>query len=141
MTPEKPSSERVTIIRTYDWEAAHRLPHVPDGHKCKTMHGHSYVLEVRLTGLVKWEGPEAGMVVDFGVLDAAAQELRAKVDHTTLNESLHANPTVENMAPLIWRHFYEWLVKSLPFGFMTTATLRVVLWEGPRSGCVYPPEE
>lgn len=137
----KNAGQRVTIIRKYDWEAAHRLPRVPKGHKCRTMHGHSYTLEVRLTGPVQTRGPEAGMVVDFGVLDEAAAALKARIDHTTLNVTLHANPTVENMAPLIWAHFYEALNAALSARTMEACVLRVVLFEGPRSGCVYPPEE
>lgn len=134
------AASRVTIIRKYDWEAAHRLPHVPDGHKCKTMHGHSYVLEVHVTGPVQEEGPEAGMVVDFGVIDSAAAEFRARVDHTTLNDSFHPNPTVENMAPLVWHHFARALRVGVGSESRPDTSLRVVLYEGPRSGCVFPAE-
>lgn len=129
-----------TIERAYDFEAAHRLPKVPDGHKCKTMHGHSYTILLEVTGVVQASGPEEGMVVDFGVLDAAAAELKEKVDHSTLNETLHTNPTVENMAPLVWDHFQTALFayftpKDLPW------RLSIRLKEGPRSGARYPPEE
>lgn len=132
--------ETATIRRQYDFEAAHRLPHVEDGHKCKNLHGHSYVILVEVTGRVQQEGPERGMVVDFGVLDAAAARLREQVDHTTLNETLHNNPTVEKMAPLVWDHFQTalhsyFMPRDLPW------RLRVTLEEGPRSAARYPPEE
>jgi 6-pyruvoyltetrahydropterin/6-carboxytetrahydropterin synthase len=128
---------RVTISRRYDFEAAHRLPFVPDGHKCKRMHGHSYVVHVRVTGVAQDTGDEAGMIVDFGVLDAAARALHERVDHTTLNESFHPNPTVENMAPLVWVHFRDALDRHQ---HGTGCQLRVTLREGPRSECTYPPE-
>lgn len=127
----------VTIIRTYDFEAAHYLPHVADGHKCKRLHGHSYVVEVHVNGCTQEAGVEQGMVFDFGLLDAAASEMRARVDHSPLHESLHPNPTVENMAPLVWEHFRVAL-DAHPYGI--ECRLRVVLREGPRSACVYPPE-
>ena len=131
---------RATIQRRYDFEAAHRLPHVEDGHKCGNMHGHSYVVLLEVTGLIQQEGPERGMVLDFGVLDAAAAALKERVDHTALNDTLHDNPTVENMAPLVWDHFQTamhsyFVPRDLPW------RLKVTLEEGPRSGAVYPPED
>jgi 6-pyruvoyltetrahydropterin/6-carboxytetrahydropterin synthase len=132
------NAQRATIQRVYDFEAAHRLPHVPDGHKCKTMHGHSYRIRVQVTGAVQQDGPEAGMVVDFGLLDAAANALCRKVDHTTLNETLHENPTVENMVPLVWAHFEMALCGAR---LEEPWRLRVWIGEGPRSVAVWPPEE
>lgn len=123
---------RVTIVRRYDFEAAHRLPFVPDGHKCKTMHGHSYALDVHVTGDVQEAGPEVGMVVDFGVVDEVARSLVRSLDHRPLNE-VHPNPTVENMAP--WVH--RCLVNGLPNGLQ----VRVHFHEGPRSTCIYPSYE
>jgi 6-pyruvoyltetrahydropterin/6-carboxytetrahydropterin synthase len=121
----------VTIVRRYDFEAAHFLPHVPDGHKCKTMHGHSYVVEVHITGPVQESGPETGMVVDFGVVDDTARRLFDTWDHRPLNE-LFPNPTVEVMAPIVQRHVSAAL--NAPH-----LTVRVHFNEGPRSSCIYPP--
>jgi len=138
------SVKRATIQRRYDFEAAHRLPHVPEGHKCKTMHGHSYTIVIQLTGPIKQRGPETGMVVDFGALDDAATDLKSSVDHTTLNETLHDNPTVENMVPLAWDHFFTALSAVLGdprrLGEKKRWSLKVWLHEGPRSCAVYPPE-
>lgn len=119
-----------TISRRYDFESAHHLPHVAEGHKCRRVHGHSYFFVVFITGPVKKSGPEKGMVVDFDKVDAIAAALKAKVDHTLLNESLHPNPTVENMAPLVWAPF----AKGLP-----GLRVDVTFGEGPRSTCEYPP--
>ena len=30
------------IFKTFTFDSAHSLPHVPDGHKCKNIHGHTY---------------------------------------------------------------------------------------------------
>ena len=41
---------RVELSRTFRFEAAHRLPMVPPGHKCHRVHGHSYVVDVFVAG-------------------------------------------------------------------------------------------
>lgn len=128
---------RVTIIRRWDFEAAHRLPKVPKGHKCRRMHGHSYVIELHVTGPVIESGSEEGMVVDFATLDRTWKHFHRKADHHTLN-GLHRNPTVENVAPMIWRHFMT--ARALSSLRARGATMRVYMYEGPRSGCSYPPE-
>ena len=40
----------VELTRAYTFEAAHRLPQVPQDHKCFRMHGHSFRVEVSVTG-------------------------------------------------------------------------------------------
>ena len=57
-----------TLQRTYTFEAAHRLPYVPEGHKCGQMHGHSY----RVTVMVRGPIGAMGWVCDFADIDAAA---------------------------------------------------------------------
>lgn len=128
---------RVTIIRSWDFEAAHRLPKVPKGHKCRRMHGHSYVVELHVTGPVQESGPEEGMVVDFAVIDREWKRFHQKADHHTIN-GLHRNPTVENVVPMIWRHFMR--ARSLARLRARGGTFRVKMSEGPRSSCVYPSE-
>lgn len=126
----------VTICRRYDFEAAHFLPNVPDGHKCKRMHGHSYALEVFITGPVQREGPEAGMILDFSTLDGGWRELHALIDHRPLNE-VNPNPTVENMAPQFWL-FWQTYLRGVG-ALESPLAVRVILHEGPRSVCAYPP--
>ena len=38
------------IYREFTFEAAHRLPQVPAGHKCARLHGHSYRVEIHVRG-------------------------------------------------------------------------------------------
>ena len=93
-------NETMELTHTFNFEAAHLLPNVDDGHKCKRLHGHSFVVEVTIRGLV---GERSGWVMDFGELKSAIRPLRATLDHTYLNEiSGLENPTSENIAIWIW---------------------------------------
>jgi|SRR5579862_303504 len=84
-----------TISRRYHFEAAHQLPKVPDGHKCKRMHGHNYEIEVTVSG----EIDKVGFIVDFWDLDKLVQPLVELVDHRTLNNIPGLdNPTAEHIA-------------------------------------------
>lgn len=71
------------------------MPKVPDGHKCKNMHGHNYRIEVVFSGKLD----DRGFVADFSELDAEVVPLLKKVDHRVLNEVEGLeNPTAENIA-------------------------------------------
>ena len=41
-----------TLFKDFQFEAAHRLPHVPEGHKCGRLHGHSFMVRLEVTGEV-----------------------------------------------------------------------------------------
>ncbi|MCX8000431.1 MAG: 6-carboxytetrahydropterin synthase, partial [Leptospiraceae bacterium] len=32
--------EELELVREFSFDAAHLLPNLPDGHKCKRLHGH-----------------------------------------------------------------------------------------------------
>ena len=90
-------------FREFTFEAAHRLPHVPEGHKCGRLHGHSYRVEVHVGGEVD---PSTGMVLDFAGISAACQPVRERLDHYYLNDiDGLANPTSENLARWIRERF------------------------------------
>ena len=40
------------IFKEFTFEAAHKLPNVPEGHKCGRLHGHSFVVRLYITGNV-----------------------------------------------------------------------------------------
>ena len=113
------------IYREFTFEAAHRLPNVPEGHKCARLHGHSYKVEVHVLGPV---GDDTGWVQDFGDLKAAFRPLEDQLDHYYLNElDGLENPTSEVLAKWIW----DRLVVTLP----SLSEIRVR--ETCTSGCVY----
>lgn len=112
------------IFREFTFEAAHRLPQVPEGHKCARLHGHSYRLEVHVRGEVD---PTAGWVMDFADIKAAVKPVIEQLDHYYLNEVPGLeNPTSENLARWAW----ERLADTLPLS-------AIVVRETCTSGCVY----
>ena len=89
------------VVQSFTFEAAHRLPAVPPAHRCYKLHGHSYRVELKLTGSID---PVTGFVMDFFEIEAAFAPLLAKLDHQYLNEiDGLQNPTAENIAVWIWQ--------------------------------------
>ncbi len=90
----------VEIWKEFGFESAHRLPNVPDGHKCGRLHGHSFRVRLTLRGE---PGADTGWVMDFGDLKAAWKPLEETLDHRYLNEIPGLeNPTSEVLARWIW---------------------------------------
>ena len=88
------------IFKVFTVEAAHRLPHVPEGHKCARLHGHSFRIELHLSGPVD---PQAGWVMDFADVKAAFKPIYERLDHHYLNDIPGLeNPTSERLAIWIW---------------------------------------
>lgn len=117
------------IFKDFAFEAAHRLPNVPEGHKCARLHGHSFRARVRVRGPV---GAESGWVMDFAALTQAFAPIRDALDHRYLNEIEGLeNPTSEVIARWIWRR----LAPSLP------GLAEIELRETCTSGCVYRGED
>ena len=120
-----PKVATAEIFKEFTFEAAHRLPFVPEGHKCARLHGHSYRVEIHVSGEVD---ADAGWVLDFADIKDAFKPLLAKLDHYYLNEIEGLeNPTSENLARWIW----DRLLPALP------VLSRVVVRETCTSGCVY----
>jgi 6-pyruvoyltetrahydropterin/6-carboxytetrahydropterin synthase len=113
------------IFKEFSFEAAHRLPYVPAGHKCARLHGHSFKVEVHVGGEVD---PSTGWIIDFAEIKDAFGPLHALLDHNYLNEIEGLeNPTSENIARWIWGR----LEASLP------GLARIVVRETCTSGCIY----
>ncbi len=92
------------LQKEYRFEAAHRLPRVPDGHKCGRLHGHSYRVTVHVDGEVQ---PDAGWVVDYGDISTVVGPVIARLDHIYLNEIPGLdNPTSEVLAQWLWDRVY-----------------------------------
>jgi len=92
---------RVELTRDYRFEAAHRLPMVPPEHKCARMHGHSFRIEITVTGVVD---PRTGWLIDFGDINAVVEPLlKGELDHRSLNDVPGLeNPTSENLCRWLW---------------------------------------
>lgn len=88
------------LVREFSFEAAHRLPNAPPGHKCTRLHGHSFHVELVCEGEVE---PETGWLVDFAEIKKVFEPVLDQLDHRYLNdvEGLE-NPTAENIARWIW---------------------------------------
>jgi 6-pyruvoyltetrahydropterin/6-carboxytetrahydropterin synthase len=113
------------IFKEFTVEAAHRLPNVPDGHKCGRLHGHSFRIAVHVTGPV---GETSGWVLDFAEIKAAFAPIEKQLDHNYLNEIPGLeNPTSEVLARWVW----DRLARSLP------DLSCVVVRETCTSGCIY----
>lgn len=91
----------IRLVRDYAFEAAHSLPRVPEGHKCRRMHGHSYKVKVTLAGPID---PAFGWLVDFAAVDEAVDPVIRALDHQVLNEIAGLeNPTSELLAVWLWQ--------------------------------------
>jgi 6-pyruvoyltetrahydropterin/6-carboxytetrahydropterin synthase len=113
------------IFREFTFEAAHRLPRVPEGHKCSRLHGHSYRVTVHVEGIVD---QEHGWVMDFGDIKVAVGPVVDRLDHYFLNEIPGLeNPTSENLARWIWNE----LEPHIP------ALSQITVRETCTSGCTY----
>ncbi len=113
------------IFKEFTIEAAHWLPHVPEGHKCRRMHGHSFRVRISVVGPVD---DRLGWVIDFADIKAAYQSIEDQLDHRCLNDVPGLeNPTSENLARWIWTR----LQPQLP------GLSKVMVRETCTSGCVY----
>lgn len=116
------------IFKEFTIEAAHWLPHVPEAHKCRRLHGHSFRIQVSVSGPVD---AQLGWVMDFADIKSAWGLVHDQLDHRCLNDVKGLeNPTSENLARWIWRA----LLPSLP------QLSKVVVRETCTSGCVYSGE-
>ena len=91
----------IAITQGFTFEAAHHLPHVPETHRCRRLHGHSYRVELTLAGEVD---PHTGFVIDFFDVESTFAPVLARLDHHLLNDIQGLeNPTAENIALWIFR--------------------------------------
>jgi len=96
---------RLTCVFTF--EAAHLLPTFPEGHKCRRLHGHSFRVEVEVSGLAD---ARQGYLIDYGQIKSAFEPIREQLDHRYLNEIEGLeNPTSEVLARWIWERLQPML--------------------------------
>lgn len=113
------------IFRVFQVEAAHLLPNVPEEHKCARLHGHSFRIEVHVSGPVE---EQQGWVMDFADLQRVFQPVFDQLDHHYLNEIEGLdNPTSENLARWIWRQLSPGL----------EGLKKITVQETCNAGCIY----
>ena len=109
----------LTVTRTYDFSASHRLHSsaLSDAEnaeifgKCnwENGHGHNYEIEVTLAGELD---PRTGQLADLERLDQVVGEVVLKpYDHKHLNydttDFRELNPTSENLTQVVWNNLFR----------------------------------
>jgi 6-pyruvoyltetrahydropterin/6-carboxytetrahydropterin synthase len=116
------------VFKIFRFESAHRLPHVPEGHQCGRLHGHSFQVEIHVSGPID---DQTGWVMDFADIKKAFKPLYNQLDHNFLNEIEGLeNPTSEVLARWIWRELKPRL----------DILSKVVVQETCTAGCIYSGE-
>jgi|SRR5215471_5148665 len=134
-----------TILIKHNVEMGHRLSLQP-GSKCYQLHGHSWWVEVEITG----EVTESGMILDFALVkrivrtyldnhfdhhmclnenDPLVKELPLEVQHNWGIVQIPMDPTVENMA----RHWGYWIEES----FGNNYQYYVKVWEASTNAATW----
>ena len=119
----------MTIIKKFSFDAAHYLPSYEG--KCERLHGHTYLLNVKVDGTPD----EEGMVIDFIKLKQIVNEkVIERFDHSCLNDFLPC-PSAENIAVYVWKELEPLVATD------HSRLSEVEVWETKTSGCVYRGEE
>ena len=116
------ASDFIELVKDFRFEAAHYLPNVPEGHKCRRMHGHSFRGEVAVRGRVD---PRTGWLIDFADLKRMVDPIVSQLDHYVLNEvDGLENPTSERVAVWIWEQLAGYLPQLHRITIEETCTSR-----------------
>jgi 6-pyruvoyltetrahydropterin/6-carboxytetrahydropterin synthase len=131
----------LTVYRRAHFNAAHRLfredwsdaKNLEVFGKCSNpnYHGHNYELEVGITGAID---VETGFLIDLKILkNIIKEEVENPFDHKNLNVEVSdfktLNPTVENIAMIIWNKLRERIDAKYE--------VSVKLFETPRNFVLY----
>jgi len=84
------------ICKRFHFDSAHYLP-CHEG-RCKHLHGHRWVVEVKIDGPLQDTGPQRGMVIDFKEFDAIVKPIIDGLDHKVLNDIFLTDPTAEQIS-------------------------------------------
>jgi 6-pyruvoyltetrahydropterin/6-carboxytetrahydropterin synthase len=135
--------EESTVSKTITFDMAHRL--MNHNGLCKNIHGHTYKLQVDVTGKIDLNG----MVIDFGDLKKIISHVVGYFDHSIcLNEkdkemidfvteqeykivTVPFETTAENLSLYFKEHILA-ILEDTPY-HKTITGLQVFLWETPMS--------
>lgn len=113
------------IYKQFTFDAAHYLPNVPENHKCRRVHGHTYHLTLFFEGNID---ADLGWIIDFSDIKKNVNPILNLVDHHFLNEVEGLqNPTCERISIWLWNKIKP-LIPQLK---------RIELKETPSSGAIY----
>jgi 6-pyruvoyltetrahydropterin/6-carboxytetrahydropterin synthase len=100
--------------------------------KCENLHGHNYKIEIFARGR---ELDHIGLLVDFGELKTAADDIVQYLDHRNINElppfDAELNPSAENLA----RYILERVASQV--GDERVQVYKVRCYETPTSVATY----
>lgn len=91
------------IEKEFHFSASHQLTGLPEDHQCARLHGHNYILKVRIASM---DLDKVGFVLDYGELNFVKHHIDA-LDHRHLNDLFKFNPTSENIC-----RFYQVQIKQ-----------------------------
>jgi 6-pyruvoyltetrahydropterin/6-carboxytetrahydropterin synthase len=121
---EVDARDHAQVWRRYRFQAAHRLPHVPLGHKCGRLHGHGFEVIVH----AEQDLAGADLSIDYDTLDELWQPISAQLNYRCLNDIPGlSNPTSEMISSWLW----ERLKPELP------TLSRVAVYETASCGATY----
>lgn len=107
-------------------ESARSLPHLPEGHPCRRLHGHGFRVTLRLVGEVD---AKIGWVRDYHEISKTVAPVLGALDHRVLNEVPGLeNPTSELLAV----YLFEKIKPLIP------ELAQVTISETPDTECSYP---
>ncbi|MFT6213173.1 MAG: 6-pyruvoyltetrahydropterin/6-carboxytetrahydropterin synthase [Alphaproteobacteria bacterium] len=117
----------IELTQSFTFEAAHFLPSAPDGNENRRIHGHSFKVEITVTGD---PDTQTGLLIHFDAFKEICNRLvRDKIDHQLLNDIKgFENPTLENMCQKMW----QMLIPELP-----SITSVTIIRESCGQKCVY----
>lgn len=115
---------KYTVGKEFTFEAAHSLPHLPKGHKCRNLHGHSYRLVVFITDTLD---KARGWVIDYAdISDVVERKVISVLDHQNINDFVPVS-TAENLADWIWNEVDDEISGLSRIELYETGTSVVVL--------------
>ncbi|MEM9444196.1 MAG: 6-carboxytetrahydropterin synthase [Verrucomicrobiota bacterium] len=116
---------KITLTREFVFDAAQALEVFPEGHKCRQLHGHTFRVQISVTGEVD---PQTGLLYDHAIIAKKMKPILTLVDHRYLNEVEGLeNPTLEVLVHWFWVR----LEPKLP------GLSEIVIYETPTAWCSY----
>lgn len=113
------------IFKKFHFDSAHYLPNVPEGHKCRALHGHTYQLTIFIDDKID---AQIGWVMDFAIIKQITKKILEEIDHKLLNEVAGLeNPTCEHLTIWLWKKIKQ----KIP------TLVKIELNETPTSGAIY----